>query len=295
MLKHIRNLLKSSERISNRTYKDNPSHIQISTGLYNGCIGLDNERNLFSVHGFKPQDGSYCIIFTMDGYVVTRFPIRFGIELIASMRFCVFCSFSENQILFETSCQEVQSYTDYVMSVRQYAGKILDADRYGNVYINQHDLNRIAIYDSQLEFKRYFRDSQFNVKRNEYFLIKSDLIFYIEKCRKLQPEKYAIMRKPTNSWYRINIYSLTTEELLRTMPTGIQLSLNLCCIDIYNNLLVNTDELNICSVCYRDGRVRSYQLEEATSVEFSTLGFSITNDFQLIRMFLGVVKIYNMV
>ena len=133
------------------------------------------------------------------------------------------------------------------------------------------------------------------MKRNEYFIIKSDLIFYIEKCRMLQPEKYAIMRKPTNSWYRINIYSLTTEELLRTMPTGIQLSLNLCCIDIYNNLLVNTDELNICSVCYRDGRVRSYQLEEATSVEFSTLGFSITNDFQLIRLSLGVVKIYNMI
>ena len=66
------------------------------------------------------------------------------------------------------------------MSVRQYEGIILDTDRYGNVYINQHDLNRIAIYDSQMVLKRYFRDSQFNVKRNEYFIIKSDLIFILK-------------------------------------------------------------------------------------------------------------------
>ena len=55
---------------------------------------------------------------------------------------------------------------------------------------------------------------------------------------------------------------------------------------IYNNLLVDTEELNFCFVCYRDGRVRSYQLEEATIVVFNTLGFSITNDFQLIRLML---------
>ena len=293
MLKRVRNLFMSSEYIYHSTYR-NKSYIQTTTGLYNICSAIDHERNLFSVRGFRFQDRSYCIIFTIDGYFVTKFALGIDIELIATMRFSVYSSFSDNQIMFEISSQEIHLYSDYGMNVRQYEGVILDSDRDGNVYINLHDYNFIAIYDSQLEFKRYFRDSHFNMRRNEYFIIQSDLIFYIEKCRKLRPEKYAFMRKPTNSWYQVNIYSLTTEELLRTMPIGIQLSLNLCCIDRFGNILVDT-ELNCCSVCYSDGRVRLYQLENAINDQFSTLGYSITNDFQLIRVFQDVVRVYSMI
>ena len=295
MLKHIKSLFKSSEYIYDNRHRNTSLIRQFTTGLYNVGFALDRDRNLFLVHGFKYQDMSYCIIFTIDGYVVTKFAMGISIELIATMRFNVFSNFSENQIMFEISSREIHLHRDDGVSVRQYGGRILDSDRHENVYINQSDTNRVAIYDSQLDFKRYFRDKVLYVKRNEYFIIQSDLIFYIEKCRKLRPEKYAFMRKPSNSWYQVNIYSLVTEDLLRTMPLGMQLCLNLCCIDRLGNILVDTKELNDCCVCYRDGRVQSYQLEDPVDNQVDPLDFAITNDFKLIRLFLDVVRVYSMV
>ena len=279
--------IESGEIHSSRTI----SCIQVKTKLYVKKFALNREKNLLLLYGYyKGCRDWFYFIYTLEGDLITEVAVGFRCKIRLSTNSL---NFSDNQILLPVSEHELLFSNDYHTKVKQvFDFSCFDCHRNGDLYINQLTTSKIAIYSSDFEFQRYFRE--FPLLRNITFqslMIEGDEMVVLTKCHYFS--RSSTYNTSNNSAIcTLDKLCLVTEDVLQTLtfPNNFIETIvpTQCCLDGLGNVLIYiTAQPSIYShlVWLGDGSIKYCVLEDNRRNFYKLRGNSITDYSQLINVY----------
>ena len=291
----FRSLTRKFER--SHVYNPNPPPpIDFYTGLYNIGLALNRTRNLFLVYGIyrNHHHRCCCFIFTINGDLVTRLSLGFGIKTIGNVSSTPFSSFTDDRISVEVDGNRVYWLDDFVKGFTCFEGKVLDIDEDGNYYVFLRGLSRINLV-FPYETKPFPLNLAYNNKPKEHFVYKDrDQILIFTFCRRIQTKNFSIDFSRPKTELKVYQYSSPTSQVSETTYM-VPICYNSCCMDNSNNIIFDLFNSNEYCVCYNSGSVKVHKFKDEKKQKFiRSDGLLVTDDFQLIRLFVDRCKIYNL-
>ena len=248
-------------------------------------------RNLILVFGsYQRTSKWFSYVFTLDGYLVTKFMVRIALHWTNVVKST---NFTDDHIVIPVSNSEILFFTDYNIKLNRFPEfSCFDYYKNEDLYMNKRGSSNIAIYSSEFEFQRYFRECP--LFRNVSFqslAIGGDEMVVLTKCNYFSRSSNLTY----HAKYTIDKLCLITEDVLQTLTFPNNFSEVIiptqCCLDLFGNVFINISTPSTYSHCVwkQDGSTKLCELDEELKKKIGKRtcfrGLFIVDNSQLIQVF----------
>ena len=241
--------------------------------------GSDYNRNkdLILTYGRLRGDPSVhywcCLIFNIEGYLVTAFGERRGYNILGFMSSIIF---SDDEIVIPESNCQLLFFRDYYIELVDFPKfRCFGIYKNGDIYSIEREPPEISIYSSDFIYQRCLLRYKMQGEAHQSLVIQGDWMVVLTNYN------------PIGHTSIVKFCLKTETELQRlTIPPKVSkwLDSTKCCMDIFGNVLIHTSPNTIYGFCVLlpDDSVKCYKFEDPSRNTPTPTGFFITDYNMLI-------------